>query len=113
MADSGLPCFVDKTLLLLKQRFHPEMTEEQASKFMKDTVYIYYLIFCIRLLMLWISGLQMCMMEFKNFKTILLIKIYNILFFLVFSVLYHEISSIKTMANSISMNRITTEYRKL
>lgn len=55
----------------------------------------------------------MCMMEFKNFKTILLIKIYNILFFLVFSVLYHEISSIKAMANSISMNRITTEYRKL
>lgn len=52
MADSGLPCFVDKTLLLLKQRFHPEMTEEQASKFMKDTVYIYYLIFCIRLQML-------------------------------------------------------------
>lgn len=39
MADSGLPCFGYKEpLKALQQRFHMEMTDVEAARFMRDTV---------------------------------------------------------------------------
>lgn len=39
MADSGLPCFGYKEpLKSLQQRFHMEMTDVEAARFMRDTV---------------------------------------------------------------------------
>lgn len=38
MADSGIHCFVQKSLLNLKQRFHPELNDQDAAKFMNNEI---------------------------------------------------------------------------